>query len=59
MLNCQSQVQIQIQSRSIPGPFQIYFKSFKYRDTGLRKLKMSSFIYIVVFRMKETLKSSY
>ena len=22
--------------------------SFKYRDTGLRKLKMSSFIYIVV-----------
>ncbi len=28
-INCQAQVQIQIQSRSIPGPFQIYFKSFQ------------------------------
>ena len=26
---CQAQVQIQIQSRSIPGPIQIYFKSFQ------------------------------
>ena len=26
---CQAQVQIQIQSRSIPGPFQIYFMSFQ------------------------------
>ena len=26
---CQAQVQIQIKSRSISGPFQIYFKSFQ------------------------------
>ena len=28
-LYCQAQVQIQIQSRSFPGAFQIYFKSFQ------------------------------